>query len=238
MPTSKSFTSLIVIIFYVYHHEYSHWLCLQANKQIGEPTNKGAATNRYQIPTSFATSKANVRVVRSCFRFKYENIFILFSTHPACAQLRHFAMKGKIFSIFCTKFWILWKLMFSWIAVPYKMCDKLCATSKMEIRAHLSLILPSILHWLGNMVMWKFLPYICIAYESILKKAIKNPFSSWLNSMFVLVRLFGVTNYFSFPTNEHWNGLQEGQMIGELGAIWKLTTLELKLILKLWISAK
>ena len=104
MPTSKSFASLNIIIFYVYHHKYSHWLCLQANKQIGEPTNKGAATNRYQIPTSFATSKANVRVVSSCFRCKYENIFILFSTHPACVQLRHFAIKGKIFSIFCTNF--------------------------------------------------------------------------------------------------------------------------------------
>ena len=170
MPTSKSFASLIITIFYVYHHKYSHWLCLQANKQIGEPTNKGAATNRYQIPTSFATSKANVRVVSSCFRCKYENI--LFPAPPTCLCLgfRHDTMKGKIFSIFCTKFWILWKLMFSWIAVPYKMCDKLCATSKMEIRAHLSLILPSILHWLGNMVMWKFLSYICIAYDSILKK--------------------------------------------------------------------
>ena len=92
---------IIIIIFYVYHHKYSHWLCLQANKQIGEPTNKGAATNRYQIPTSFATSKANVRVVSSCFRWKYENIFILCPTHPACVQvLDILPWKAKYFQYF------------------------------------------------------------------------------------------------------------------------------------------
>ena len=92
---------IIIIIFYVYHHKYSHWLCLQANKQIGEPTNKGAATNRYQIPTSFATSKANVRVVSSCFRGKYENIFNLCPTHPACVQvLDILPWKAKYFQYF------------------------------------------------------------------------------------------------------------------------------------------
>ena len=101
MPTSKSFASLIIIIFYVYHHKYSHWLCLQANKQIGEPTNKGAATNRHQIPTSFATSKANVRVVSSCFRGKYENISIFWPTHPACVQvLDILPWKAKYFQYF------------------------------------------------------------------------------------------------------------------------------------------
>ena len=81
--------------------KYSHWLCLQANKQIGEPTNKGAATNRYQIPTSFATSKANVRVVSSCFRGKYKNIFILCPTHPACVQvLDILPWKAKYFQYF------------------------------------------------------------------------------------------------------------------------------------------
>ena len=99
MPTSKNYYYHLLCI--SPQIKYSHWLCLQANKQIGEPTNKGAATNRYQIPTSFATSKANVRVVSSCFRGKYENIFILCPTHPACDQvLDILPWKAKYFQYF------------------------------------------------------------------------------------------------------------------------------------------